>query len=91
MDQKSCETATNSCFNLNCKGKYMKLVIATFLMAMTMSASAATWLSPNGIWYGNVCRNGPYYFVYSGIGFPVGSPCWFTTPYGTVNGMITSE
>lgn len=69
----------------------MKLVIATFLMAMAMSVSAATWINPYGILYGNVCRSGSQYFVYSGIGFPVGSQCWFTTPYGTVVGVITAE
>jgi len=67
-----------------------KKIVATILMSIMLSANASTWWVGN-VYVGNVCRAGAWYFVYSGVGFPVGSVCYFTLPAGQFQGFISNE
>ena len=52
-----------------------KLIMALALLASIGSANAYTWWD-NGVYMGNVCRSGYYYYVYPlSMGQPVGTGC----------------
>lgn len=63
------------------------LICGVVLMAAATSANSASFLGNDGVWYGNVCRTGPYFSV---IAFgPIGMGCW---NYGWgMQGIITAN
>ena len=72
----------------------MKKLFATIILALaSFNADAMTWYV-NGILYGNVCRNGPYYTIYPmSMGQPVNTQCPIRNNYGQVIGfgIVTAE
>jgi hypothetical protein len=69
----------------------MKKLLATVLIALASltavsTANAQTWWY-NGVYYGNICRNGAYYTVYPvNMGQPVGTSCPIRNGYGQIVG-----
>ena len=69
------------------------LALALVLLVIGGIANATTELI-NGVWYGNVCRSGPYYFVYPWANAqPVGSTCPVRDGFGNVIvwGVVSNE
>lgn len=66
----------------------LALLTAVSIAAVAPAKSeAAVYLGNNGIWYGNVCRNGMYYQF---VGYrPVGATCYM--PGWGAYGVITNE
>lgn len=65
----------------------MKKILATALLALAATSSFATVWLVNGVWVGNVCRNGAYYTVYPSYDAqPIGSSCAIINGYGQVIG-----
>ena len=72
--------------------KFVTLLFIT-LMLIASSAQSVTWYV-DGILFGNVCRNGGYFTVYSIYnGQPVGTACPVRNDYGVViaYGVVTIE
>ncbi len=70
-----------------------KLLTLLALAATLTSANAGTFYA-NGVLYGTVCRNGPYWTSYPAQNAqPVGSSCPVRDSYGNIigYGTVTSE
>ena len=71
------------------------LLIAALLAAAAAApavATAATWMLPNGVFVGNVCRSGAYFWVYPpSSAQPVGSPGSFWMGSINFNGFVSAE
>ena len=69
---------------------FKKIFTGLMLSSILFGANAMTWFQ-NGVLMGNVCRAGAQYFVFYNSAAPVGTSCWFNSPYGIVYGSISSE
>jgi hypothetical protein len=71
-----------------------KTLVFAALMLCSAFAGAVTWYAPNGVLYGNICRNGAYYTAYPlSMGQPVGTVCPIRDAYNNIigTGVVSNE
>ena len=70
------------------------LLLAALLGAAMSSANALTFIGPNGMLYGTICRAGALFTAYPvGMAQPVGTLCPIRDAYGFLltYGRVTAE
>ena len=65
-----------------------------FILGLSIIAKADVWIGPDGLEWGNVCRNGFYFTYYPDqMGQPLGTACPIRNDYGIIigYGVVTGQ